>query len=193
MTRPGRAPTGSENTRRERAIGAEIGSGNNDIRPHSITKRLCVPRRCCQPRQAAGSAESLPDLGRSGSLKKQGAHKQEEAGETCAPSRGLLRFRRTTGGPHASIAACAEATQEAKSCLADQLALLDIWLQESAQGRELLADRTLDEAREAALSLLANGLLDMRVTDLPRPGSGARRDCADDRAGGPAEFRMTPC
>ena len=50
------------------------------------------------------------------------------------------------------------------------LALLDIWLQESPQGRELLADRTLDEAREAVLSLLANGLLDMRVTDLPCQG-----------------------
>jgi len=53
------------------------------------------------------------------------------------------------------------------------LALLDIWLEESPQGRELLVDRTLDEAREAVLGLLAAGLLDMRVTD--QPGQGRAR------------------
>ena len=48
-----------------------------------------------------------------------------------------------------------------------QQALLDTWIQESAQGQQLLANRTLAEAREAVLELLARGLLDMQVIDLP--------------------------
>jgi hypothetical protein len=45
--------------------------------------------------------------------------------------------------------------------------LLDTWIKESAQGQQLLANRTLAEAREAVLELLAQGLLDMQVTELP--------------------------
>ena len=48
-----------------------------------------------------------------------------------------------------------------------ELALLETWIQESAQGQQLLRDRTLAEAREAVLELLAHGLLDMQVIDLP--------------------------
>jgi hypothetical protein len=45
--------------------------------------------------------------------------------------------------------------------------LLDAWLQDSPQGQQLLRDRTLAEAREAVRELLARGLLDMQVIDLP--------------------------
>jgi hypothetical protein len=48
-----------------------------------------------------------------------------------------------------------------------QQALLETWIKESAQGQQLLRDRTLAEAREAVRELLARGLLDMRVIDLP--------------------------
>jgi hypothetical protein len=48
-----------------------------------------------------------------------------------------------------------------------QLALLDVWLQDSRQGQQLLRDRTLAEAREAVLELLARGLLEMQVVDQP--------------------------
>jgi hypothetical protein len=47
-----------------------------------------------------------------------------------------------------------------------QQALLDVWLQDSPQGQQLLRDRTLAEAREAVRELLARGLLDMQVIDL---------------------------
>ena len=45
--------------------------------------------------------------------------------------------------------------------------MLDTWIKDSAQGQQLLANRTLAEAREAVLDLLERGLLDMQVTELP--------------------------
>jgi hypothetical protein len=48
-----------------------------------------------------------------------------------------------------------------------QQALLDTWLQDSLQGQQLLRERTLEEARETVRELLAQGLLEMQVIDLP--------------------------
>jgi hypothetical protein len=45
--------------------------------------------------------------------------------------------------------------------------LLECWLTDSVQGRHLLEDRTLPEARETVRKLIAHGLLDMQVIDLP--------------------------
>jgi hypothetical protein len=48
-----------------------------------------------------------------------------------------------------------------------QLALPDVWLQDSPQGQQLLRERTLGEARETVQELLTRGLLAMQVIDLP--------------------------
>ena len=48
-----------------------------------------------------------------------------------------------------------------------QQALLDTWLQDSPQGQQLLRERTLEEARTTVLDLLADGLLEMHLVDVP--------------------------
>jgi hypothetical protein len=48
-----------------------------------------------------------------------------------------------------------------------QQALLDAWIRDSPQGQQLLRERTLEEARTTVLDLLADGLLEMRLVDVP--------------------------
>ena len=45
--------------------------------------------------------------------------------------------------------------------------LLDAWLTNTRPGRQLLANRTLPEARVAMREVITAGLLDMQVIDLP--------------------------